>query len=293
MAHIQSLLDPSAPAECLDFSVSALPLAISHNNIGVMSRAIRRLPTKQTGEVRFFRNQIRNWWKDNRRDFPWRRNAEPYNWLIAELMLRRTRATQVAPVYEAFVREFPAPEYLAAADGEVVAALLRPLGLAWRVPAFKQLALRIVSEHGGQVPREREALLALPGVGDYVAEAVRCFGFGHAVAIVDANTVRVAARFFGFEFNPESRRNKEVRARVGQLLDAIRPAESNLALLDFAASICQPIRPLCECCPVASRCAWRQATLRRKRSAPSYSGATVRCASPSGGRWASPAAPSL
>src|SRR3989442_3199493 len=151
----------------------------------------------KTRDVHFFRYQIQNWWKDNRRDFPWRVPAKPYSWLIAELMLRRTRASQVVPVYEAFIQKFPTPEDLSAADDGALIQMLRPLGLAWRVPAFKQLSLRIVSEHGGRVPRGREALIALPGVGDYVAESVRCFGFGEAVAIVDANTVRVAARYFG------------------------------------------------------------------------------------------------
>jgi len=161
-----------------------------------------------TKKVDFFRHEIQEWWKSNRRDFPWRMPVQPYSWLIAELMLRRTRASQVVPVYEAFMQEFPTPEDLSAADEGVVIEMLRPLGLAWRVPAFKQLALRIVTEHGGQVPRDRGALLALPGVGDYVAEAVRCFGFGEAVAIVDANTVRVSARYFGFEFDPDSRRSR-------------------------------------------------------------------------------------
>jgi A/G-specific adenine glycosylase len=243
-----------------------------------------------TKKVDFFRYQIQEWWKNNRRDFPWRVPTRPYNWLMAELMLRRTRASQVVPVYEAFMQKFPTPEDLSAADDGEVIEMLRPLGLAWRVPAFKQLASRIVMEHGGQVPSDRGALLALPGVGDYVAEAVRCFGFGEAVAIVDANTVRVSARYFGFEFDPESRRNKEVRAAVAQLLDATRPAESNLALLDFAATICQPLRPLCESCPVAPRCAWRQAVVSEGRLDPSRLGTTVKYSNPRGRRRESSAA---
>jgi len=245
----------------------------------------------KAGKVQFFRKQLQTWWKSNRREFPWRRPSKPYNWLIAEMMLRRTRANQVAPVYEHFMRQFPTPKELAEADNGAVAELLHTLGLSWRVPAFKQLALQIVSEHGGRIPRDRGALLALPGVGDYVAEAVRCFGFGEPVAVVDANTVRVAARYFGFEFNPESRRKKEVRAAVAQLLDPARPADSNLALLDFAAAICQPLRPLCVRCPLASRCAWRQAVLALPRSIHS-SGTTVKYSNPRGRRReSSPAQP--
>lgn len=206
--------------------------------------------------LKLFRDRLSRWWPANRREFPWRAQGSPYGWLIAEVMLRRTRAAQVAGVYERFIARFPTPKALAKAGEAEVAELLRPLGLAWRVPAFRLMAQEIVARHQGQVPRDREALLSLPGVGDYVADAVRCFGFGESVAVIDANTVRVAARYFGFSFDPESRRRKPVKAAVTRLLDAKRPAESNLALLDFAALICQPLRPLCDRCPMAINCAW-------------------------------------
>lgn len=230
--------------------------------------AVSLAAKRSTGKVTFFRQEVRKWGRSNRREFPWRTVPSPYGWLMAEMMLRRTRANQVAPVYEAFMLRYPAAQDLVGADDREVSELLHPLGLTWRVPAFKKLAQCLVSEHGGEVPIDREALMALPGVGDYVAEAVRCFGFGQAVAIVDANTVRVAGRYFGFEFNPESRRKKDVRAAVARLLDPARPAESNLGLLDFAAVICQPLRPLCDSCPVAIRCAWRQTVLSEQRRRP-------------------------
>jgi len=107
------------------------------------------------------------------------------------------------------------------------------------------------------VPRDRGQLLTLTGVGDYVADAVRCFAFGDSVAIVDTNTVRVAGRYFGFEFGPESRRQRDVIDAVARLLAKRAPKDSNMALLDFAATICTAVRPGCEICPVARACAWR------------------------------------
>jgi A/G-specific adenine glycosylase len=173
------------------------------------------------------------------------------------MMLRRTRAGQVEPVYDRFIERFPTPQALAVAPAELVTQVLRPLGLAWRLPAFQLVAKELVTRYRGAVPVDRDQLLSLPGVGDYVADAVRCFAGSEHVAIVDTNTVRVAGRYLGFEFGPESRRRKAVKLAIASLIDQRTPRESNLAILDFAATICKPSKPLCEECPVASRCAWR------------------------------------
>jgi A/G-specific adenine glycosylase len=214
--------------------------------------------------ARFFRERILEWGRRHRRDFPWRDTTDPYAILIAEMMLRRTQARQVAPVYQEFLARFPTPQALATAPPDQVAALLQPLGLAWRVPAFQRMAGRLVEEHAGVVPCDRQALLSLPGVGDYVADAVRCLAFGKPVALVDANTVRVAGRYFGFPVNAESRRKKAVRQAVMQLVDLTVPRESNLALLDFAALVCRARHPLHELCPVADRCRFWQGELEKR-----------------------------
>lgn len=140
----------------------------------------------------FFQQQLLAWGLRHGRAFPWRSTSDPYRLLIAEMMLRRTQARQVAPVYEDFVRQYPTSQVLASAAEAEVERLLRPLGLPWRIPAFRQMAQRIVTEYGGNVPHDRAALLSLPGVGEYVADAVRCFAYNEPVALLDTNTVRVA-----------------------------------------------------------------------------------------------------
>jgi len=177
------------------------------------------------------------------------------------MMLRRTRAAQVAPVFEDFISIFPTPELLAVASPESVAEVLRPLGLVWRLPAFPLMAKALVEKYRGVGRLSRADLLGLPGVGDYVADAVRCFGYGDPVAIVDTNSVRVAARYFGFAFGPESRRQKGVRQAIELLLDPQSPETSNLAILDLAATICKAKNPLCGECPVSGRCSWRKTQL--------------------------------
>jgi A/G-specific adenine glycosylase len=207
-------------------------------------------------KLEYFKERIAAWFKENRRDFAWRHTTDAYRLLIAEIMLRRTRAAQVGPVYEAFIERFPSPAALQTAPEAAVLETVRPLGLTWRVPAFKLVADRLVSQYGGTVPQGRDDLMSLPGVGNYVADAVRCFAYGASVAVIDTNTVRVAARYLGFPAGPDSRRKRSVIDSVGKLLDRENPARSNMALLDFAATICRANAPQCTICPVRKRCSW-------------------------------------
>lgn len=214
-----------------------------------------------------FHTDLSAWGKEHQRAFPWRTTDNPFHILIAELMLRRTQAKQVIPVYSQFVAQYPDAESLSRASPEEVSRLLFPLGLAWRVPAFQQLAQILVAKHHSQVPEDYDTLLALPGIGDYVASAVCSFAFGQPIPIIDTNTVRVAGRLFGIATHAESRRRRSVRELLAALLDKHNPRAYNYSLLDLAALICTPARPRCDRCPLLHFCITGQATypVREKR----------------------------
>lgn len=184
-------------------------------------------------------------------------SRDPYAILMSEIMLRRTKAEQVAPVFSRFLQRFPDAAALANAEDEDIEEIVRPLGLSWRTPAFKRVAQSLVSDHRAVVPDNYDELLGLAGVGDYVAAAVEIFGFGQSRILSDTNTARVACRLFGLSYGPESRRKEEVRARISDLLDQDKPADSARALLDFASAICRARKPLCHACPLAAVCAYR------------------------------------
>jgi A/G-specific adenine glycosylase len=216
-----------------------------------------------TGEVKinsevaaFARDTLLRWYRESSREFPWRNDRNSYHILIAEMMLRRTQARQVVGVYLKFLEDYPDVESLAKAPSEQIKASLYPLGLAWRAENFEQLAKAIVERYGGEIPEDRVELLTLPGVGPYVADAVRVFAFGKQGTLVDTNTVRVAARVFGFEYDQESRRKPVVIQAVSELINKETPAESNYALLDFAATVCQARTPLHDKCPLLTKCAF-------------------------------------
>lgn len=204
----------------------------------------------------YFRARVLAWAEAHTRAFPWRETDDPFGILMAEVMLRRTRADQVIPVYERFMSRFPTASALADADSENVAEIVRSLGLTWRMPTFQRLALVLSNAMDGRVPEERSALVELVGVGDYVAAAVRIFAFNLPDTLVDTNTVRVAGRYFGFAYHAESRRNSQVRVDVDRLHDHAQPRRSGQALLDFAALVCRAPSPRCDVCPISDRCAY-------------------------------------
>lgn len=200
------------------------------------------------------RQKLLTWFDKHGRTFPWRQTRNPYHVLMAEMMLRRTQARQVVPVFHQFLLLFPDPSTLTTADSSLVERTLYSLGLAWRVPAFQGVAQALVDRFHGQVIADYHELLTLPGVGDYVAAAVCCFAFEQPLILADTNTVRVAGRVFGVPTNAESRRRKSVRALLEYLLDTDHPREFNLGLLDLAALICVPGIPHCDRCPILEYC---------------------------------------
>jgi len=202
-----------------------------------------------------FRSTLLKWHRHHRRTYPWREDdATPWEVLLAEICLHRTRADQVAAVYKTLLDVAGTPESAVANPGDVV-KVMASLGLRWRARNVARVARAIMKHHAGQVPATRTQLLALPGVGDYIANAVLSFGFRKRSVILDTNTMRIARRIYG-----------RPKARTAQLrIDLYRLAgregadrEFNLALLDLGALTCTARRPKCEECPVRAACASRE-----------------------------------
>ena len=206
-----------------------------------------------------FQQGLHNWWLTHARVFPWRCHRTSYKTLVAEMMLRRTRADQVVPVFERFVETYPSLTIAALADPDELRCVLYPLGLAWRIENIISLLRHANERFGDDLPTDVDALCTLPGVGDYVAGAVACFAVGQPVAIIDTNVVRVLGRIFGVDIRGEARRRREMRLLAENTLDRDEPVNYQYALLDFAAKVCTARNPLCADCSFAERChAYRQ-----------------------------------
>jgi A/G-specific adenine glycosylase len=170
-------------------------------------------------------------------------------------MLHRTQALQVLPVYSRFVERYPDATSLAQASVEDLHEQLFSLGLRWRTGLIHAMAAEIRDRFDGRIPKEKDDLLSLPGVSEYIASAVRCFAWNLPEPIIDTNTVRVVGRLFGLEIKDSSRRNRRFRELISALVDPENPRAYNYALLDHAHLICHKRRaPECTRCPVQTHC---------------------------------------
>lgn len=202
----------------------------------------------------FFVKGLLKWHKNNKRQFPWRCDRSPYKVLIAELMLQRTQAKQVAQIFKNFIDTYPTIGEAAAADPQKVSGILEPLGLRHRIPRIIDILRKIVIEYGGRVPDDYKRLISIRGIGPYIASAVLCFGYGKPVPVVDVNVVRVLSRFFGI--TPSKRRAHTDPAYWNlsqKLMPKSKGPEFNEALIDFAAIVCTK-EPRCEICPFSQAC---------------------------------------
>jgi A/G-specific adenine glycosylase len=206
-------------------------------------------------DVVAFRRALIAWGKEHFRFFPWRRTGDPYLILMAEVMLHRTQARQVVPLYEEFAESYPDLQALSRINRKRLRQMFYSLGLHSRTDLIHKMAAEIMKRHDGRVPDEKSDLLGLPGLSEYIASAVRCFAWNRPEPIIDTNTVRVTGRLFGLEVKDSSRRNRRFRELIGALLDPENPRAYNYALLDLADQVCTKKRPPdCHNCPVLRWC---------------------------------------
>ena len=208
-----------------------------------------------------FQTILMQWWESGgARSFLWR-DAEyrtPYRAVLAELMLRRTRAKQAERVYRAFLERFPTLKDAIIGDREEQRQILYPLGLAWRVEEILSFLDVVHTQDLTELPTTVELLQGLPGIGDYVSNAVACFaGDDSAATLIDVNVTRVLGRVFGLPVHAEARRRKPMRELAYRAVDRTQPDSYHYALLDFAALVCTARRPKCSECPMATICQFK------------------------------------
>lgn len=212
---------------------------------------------------------VLQWYADHARDLPWRSTTvDAWGVLVSEVMLQQTPVARVLPVWQAWLERWPSPAALAAdSPGEAVRAWGR-LGYPRRALRLHQAAVAVVDRHGGTLPVDHAELLALSGVGEYTAAAVASFAFRQRHVVLDTNVRRVLARSVGGDELPPPSLTRAERERAATMLpdDPEVAATWAVAVMELGALVCTASSPRCGICPVATRCAWRQA------GSPAYNG---------------------
>lgn len=192
-----------------------------------------------------------SWFAENHRTFPWRTETDPYRILIAEKMLQQTSYRHVLKVYDKFIHHYPDLKALSGAGIDDVRNVIKPLGFHnQRSEQLVEMAI-ILGKQEFKVPNTREELLMLPGVGEYIADAVCCFAYNQQVPVIDVNVRRVFNRVI---FDPD-RKDKELRPLLTQYLPQGCAKKFNWAVIDFSSIVCSR-KPKCSKCFALSYCGY-------------------------------------
>jgi A/G-specific adenine glycosylase len=192
-------------------------------------------PQADSDAVTRFRSLVYANYEQRGRDFPWRLTTDPYHILVAEVMLQQTQTGRVTAKYRGFTARFPDFATLAAARPEDVLREWQGLGYNRRALALYTTAQKVCSEFDGQLPREKDKLRSLPGIGAYTAAAIRAFAFNLPDAFIETNIRTV----FIHEFFPGEERvsDTDILPLVEATLDRTEPRRWYQALMDYGAAL--------------------------------------------------------
>lgn len=231
------------------------------------------IPIPELQAVSVLQRRLLNWFAEQGRDLPWRQTRDPYRVLVSEIMLQQTQVDRVIPKYLAFLEQFPTLEALAEASTADVIRAWAGLGYNRRAVNLQRTARAVVTDYGGQFPRDVVALRALPGIGPYTAGAVACFAFEQDVAFMDTNIRRVVQRLL---VGPEEQ-GVAGEAKLLEYAARIVPAGQgwawNQAIMELGALVCTAATPACWRCPLQSDC--RAYTTRRKHDEQLFDAAII------------------
>lgn len=181
-----------------------------------------------------------NYRANGRHDMPWRKTRDPYKILVSEVMLQQTQVGRVKPFYQRFIKHFPDFKALARANTRTVLKMWQGLGYNRRALNLQKLSKVILEDFNGKLPRKREDLESLPGIGPGTAGALRAFIFNEPEVFIETNIRRVFIHFFSAAISPKrSTKVTDVALEryIIRALDRENPREWYYALMDYGAML--------------------------------------------------------
>lgn len=201
------------------------------------------------------RKPIIEWYQENKRELPWRKEKNPYHIWISEIMLQQTRIEAVKQYYERFLKEIPSIEALAEIEEEKLLKLWGGLGYYNRARNLKKAAQVIQEKYGGKMPKHYKELIELPGIGEYTAGAISSIAYDEKVPAVDGNVLRVVSRVVGSKKDVlENKTKREFTEKLQKIMPK-QAGDFNEGLMELGELICIPNgEPLCKKCPLQEIC---------------------------------------
>ena len=208
-----------------------------------------------------FTDRLITWYRANKRDLPFRRERDPYKIWVSEIMAQQTQIATMLPYYEKWVAKYPTVQDLAAADIDEILKMWEGLGYYRRARNLYAGAQFVVEHFDGVLPADKQALMSIPGIGDYTSSAIASIAFSLPEIVIDGNVKRVMARYLNYTENVNARAAHKVFdafLKEELIKDGADPNEFNQALMELGALVCTPSNTTCEGCPFEEMCAcWR------------------------------------
>ncbi|MEI6576391.1 MAG: A/G-specific adenine glycosylase [Bacteroidota bacterium] len=196
-----------------------------------------------------------NWYRQNGRDLPWRKNQEPYSIWLSEIILQQTRIQQGLSYYLKFMEQYPRLEDLAKAPVDEVLKLWQGLGYYTRARNLHETARNIFENFDGEFPSDYQSIKSLKGIGNYTAAAIASICFHQPYPVLDGNVYRVVTRYLALDEPVNSTKwKKKVYAFLERNIDKDQPGDFNQAMMELGALICTPRNPDCAHCPLNQSC---------------------------------------
>jgi len=202
-----------------------------------------------------FSLSIISWYRQNKRDLPWRNTKDPYLIWLSEIILQQTRIEQGTSYYLKFQKNYPKVADLANARELDILNDWQGLGYYSRARNLHHSAKHIHQTLNGNFPTQYSDIIKLKGVGKYTAAAISSFAFNEAQAVVDGNVYRLLSRVFDIDLAIDSGKGqKYFQELANELIDQKDPGTHNQAIMEVGSQVCSPKTPSCESCPLNDIC---------------------------------------
>ncbi len=197
-------------------------------------------------EIYFFKKNLRSWYKNNNRNFSWRKTTDPWKIYLIEVLSQQTQLDRADKYYKKFIIEYPNPEKMAATSRKKILKLWSGLGYNNRAIRMHESS-KILSKK--TFDELYPNFMQLPGVGEYTNSALLSFAYGQKVITVDTNVKRILERYFKKDDIDEF-----VKEKQKDLLKYFNSRDFNQALMDLGSKICTNRNPKCDICPLENNC---------------------------------------
>ncbi len=219
------------------------------------------------------------WYKVNHRDLLFRQSRDPYRIWVSEVMAQQTKIDVMLPYYERWIEKWPTVVDLANAPLEEVLLMWQGLGYYNRARSLHKGAMMVCETFGGFLPRTKQQLLTIPGIGDYTSGAICSICYDQEEAAVDGNVLRVVTRILMLseDITTISCKKKVTETVMMWMKDGVASL-FNQAMMELGALVCTVTNPQCHECPLSFACKGYQhqqmnnfPIKKRKKKSPEFS----------------------